>query len=114
MSVRVPNVSADMRGVRVAVTVDGRRWRRVDRAKDIADATADDRVFVVDERTGAVWFGDGRHGARPPAGALIRVSYRSGGGSSGGVAVSWSGTWPPRKLAFAAALTPSIVGECSQ
>lgn len=48
------------------------RWTRVD---DISTAGPADRVFQVDWRTGAIQFGDGIHGAIPPAGAEIDYGY---------------------------------------
>jgi hypothetical protein len=45
----------------------------------------DPRVFTVDAATGTVSFGDGMHGARPPAGAAIRAEYSYGAGAAGNV-----------------------------
>jgi predicted phage baseplate assembly protein len=43
-------------------------------------------VFALDAEAGVIRFGDGAHGARPPAGATLRVSYDYGAGLSGNVA----------------------------
>jgi len=90
----------------VTVTVDGRRWRRCKDAEALRSASASDRVFVLDAATGAVRFGDGVHGASPPSGSLVRVTYRQGGGDAGNVEAVWIGRWPPRPFPLAAALQP--------
>lgn len=48
--------------------------------------TGDAHVYAVDAATGIVRFGDGLHGARPPAGAAIRADYAYGRGAAGNVA----------------------------
>lgn len=58
----------------VTVVADGHVWTRVD---DLSDSGADDRVFTVDAGRGRVHFGDGMHGAVPPAGSTVKASYRS-------------------------------------
>jgi hypothetical protein len=64
----------------VSVTVAGERWRQV---PDLGKAGPNDlsyEVSVEDEGSLAIRFGDGRHGARPPAGeVLVRARYRIGG-----------------------------------
>jgi hypothetical protein len=45
----------------------------------------DPRVYTVDAASGIVRFGDGLHGARPPAGAPIRADYAYGSGRAGNV-----------------------------
>jgi len=40
-------------------------------------------VFTLDPASGDIAFGDGLHGARPPAGSLIFASYAYGGGQVG-------------------------------
>ncbi len=55
----------------IAVRVNGTLWRRVDA---LAEAGADDPVYVFDQATGTLTFGDGVHGRRPetgPAGPRI-------------------------------------------
>ena len=47
----------------------------------LAEAGPDDHVFLVDVTTGTVVFGDGRHGRRPPDGAAITTTYRTGNGA---------------------------------
>lgn len=48
---------------------------------DIEDA--DGRVYSLDLATGAITFGDGQTGARPPTGSTGVGSYRFGGGTDG-------------------------------
>jgi Baseplate J-like protein len=43
------------------------------------------QVYTVDPASGIVRFGDGLHGARPPAGATIRADYAYGSGRAGNV-----------------------------
>jgi hypothetical protein len=93
----------------VTVSVDGRRWRQLPTVAALGLATSTSRVYVLDADTGAVRFGDGVHGARPPAGARVRVRYRQGGGAAGNVAVSWEGRWPPRAFALATSLVPRCI-----
>jgi hypothetical protein len=45
----------------------------------------DPKVFTVDPASGVIAFGDGLHGARPPARARIRADYAYGAGPSGNV-----------------------------
>src|SRR5579864_1066120 len=44
------------------------------------------RVYMLDPASGQVRFGDGTHGARPPAGAELRATYDRGFGAAGNVA----------------------------
>jgi predicted phage baseplate assembly protein len=56
-------------------------WTRVD---DLGNARPDDRLYELDAEAGLVRFGDGIHGAVPPAGARVRASQiHAGGGSAG-------------------------------
>ncbi len=80
----------------VALTVDGVRWVRTDDLESApaeaadpgTDATGDDgRVYTVDRASGAVRFGNGLHGARPPSGAAIVARYDFGGGVAGNVGI---------------------------
>lgn len=57
------------------VTVAGVTWTRV---SDMSAAGSADEVYELDETTGKVSFGDGQHGAIPPADSELRVSYTSG------------------------------------
>jgi hypothetical protein len=45
------------------------------------------RVFALDPESGDITFGDGLHGARPPASSLIFASYAYGGGQAGNLGV---------------------------
>lgn len=55
------------------VTVDGEPWTEV---ASLDQAGPEDRVYVLDRRTGTLTFGHGEHGRRPPAGVRIDASYR--------------------------------------
>lgn len=57
------------------VMVDGVPWRQV---ASLAHAGRSSTVFSFDAASGAITFGDGRHGAIPPPGARITTSYESG------------------------------------
>ncbi|HET6317554.1 MAG TPA: baseplate J/gp47 family protein, partial [Chloroflexota bacterium] len=52
------------------------------------------KVFAVDAEAGTVRFGDGAHGARPPAGAALHVTYDYGVGAAGNVASGAIGVSP--------------------
>jgi hypothetical protein len=67
---------------KIAVTVNGRRWRLV---SGFRSAGPDDAVFILNSQTGRIRFGDGIHGAIPSVGSTVTVSYRQGGGSSGNI-----------------------------
>ncbi len=85
----------------VSLTVAGERWDPIDdllaAAPEVPSvdapavghgdgAVARTQSYRVDRESGELRFGDGRHGARPPAGALIEASYDYGGGLGGVVA----------------------------
>lgn len=57
------------------VYVDGTQWTQV---TSMDTAGPGDHVYVLDPSTGEITFGDGTHGAVPPAGAQVTVSYVSG------------------------------------
>jgi alpha-L-arabinofuranosidase len=57
------------------LTVSGERWQRVDK---LSAEPADAKVYAVDHADGQVRFGDGVHGAVPPAGARLSIEYTSG------------------------------------
>ena len=48
---------------------------------------APSKVFALDPEAGVIRFGDGLRGARPPMGAVIRVSYAYGGGRAGNLGI---------------------------
>jgi Bacteriophage tail sheath protein len=55
-------------------------WRQV---RELACAGAAGRVYSLDPESGQVTFGDGHHGASPPAGSQsVRVAYRHGAGTN--------------------------------
>ena len=67
----------------VTVTVNGKPWQFV---SGLADSGPRDRDFTVSQTTDgktAITFGDGVHGALPPAGSEITVHYNGGGGTGG-------------------------------
>ena len=64
------------------VSVGGERWTP---RPDFAASGPDDRHYVLDEATGTVTFGDGRHGAIPAPGQPVTASYDHGGGTAGNV-----------------------------
>lgn len=74
-------------------------WHETD---DLTTADAAARVFTLDRGTGALRFGDGRHGRIPPLGANnIRLrEYRTGGGAAGNV--------PVRSLAQLRSALPAV------
>lgn len=49
-------------------------WSRVD---DLSEAAAPDKVYEVDWQNGWITFGDGTHGAIPPAGTEIAFTYKT-------------------------------------
>jgi Baseplate J-like protein len=51
-------------------------------------------AFTLDPASGAVQFGDGEHGKRPPRGALMRADYDYGVGSAGNVGAGSINTSP--------------------
>jgi predicted phage baseplate assembly protein len=58
----------------------------------------DAQVYTADPASGVIAFGDGLHGARPPAGARIRADYAYGAGRAGNVganAITTSPALPP-------------------
>lgn len=69
----------------VIVTIDGQPWKLV---PSLCDSGPGDRVFTVTQTADGgtlVGFGDGVHGAQPPAGSTMSVTYRTGGGAGGNV-----------------------------
>ena len=75
----------------VTVNVDGEQWTE---ATDLQRAGPADRVFAV-TADGRVVFGDGQHGAQPPAGSAVSVTYRTGVGSHPSSQVAMTVDWPP-------------------
>jgi alpha-N-arabinofuranosidase len=59
----------------LSVFVAGRRWSAVG---DLAVAPPGAPVYSYDNANGEIAFGNGRHGAVPPAGSLVTASYQSG------------------------------------
>jgi hypothetical protein len=92
---------------RLTVDVDGERWEET---KSLSEATAGDKVFVVDDATGHLAFGDGRHGRQPPQNAVVTVSYRDGGGAEGNTMVSIATRWPPAERRYLVAVSSSGIG----
>ena len=68
-------------------------WVLWNRVIDPADEEPTARVYALDEETGAIRFGDGRHGRIPPVGrdSIVAFTYRRtevGGGAAGSAAAS--------------------------
>jgi alpha-L-arabinofuranosidase len=57
------------------VWVDGALWQGL---SDLTAAAADAKVYQINYPAGAISFGDGVHGAIPPKGGKVTVSYTSG------------------------------------
>lgn len=57
------------------LTVAGQEWQRVE---DLSDRGPADTAYVIDQASGTVRFGDGVHGAVPPAGARLSIEYTTG------------------------------------
>ncbi|SHF09923.1 putative baseplate assembly protein [Streptoalloteichus hindustanus] len=73
-------------------SADVERWLEWTPRRDLLASGPRDRHFVGELEEGpdgvgrlALRFGDGRHGARPPAGATFEVAYRVGNGVAGNV-----------------------------
>ena len=62
-------------------------WVQWDEQENFFESQPDDRDYVLDRATGRLFFGNGKAGKIPPAGAAIQASkFRSGGGLAGNVA----------------------------
>ena len=87
----VPGKSAEDENFRLEVEERGSggevRWVRWTRTDDLYAAGQDDTLFFLDPESGAVRFGDGLRGKRPPLGLRIRASYEYGGGPEGKLAI---------------------------
>ena len=68
----------------IEVTVDGDAWTQVENFANIGPS---DTAFVVHTKDGiaSIIFGDGVHGAVPPSGSGVTITYRNGSGSTGHV-----------------------------
>jgi hypothetical protein len=68
----------------VGVAVNGREWTFV---TSLQNARPTDNVFTIitEDGVSTIIFGDGTHGAVPPAGSNITATYRSGGGTAGNI-----------------------------
>jgi len=60
------------------------QWGQTD---DLLSGKPSDTVYTIDPEAAQITFGDGIHGARPPAGARIIASYQYGGGLQGNVGI---------------------------
>ena len=73
----------------VAVTVNGKEWRRVDSLYDMPaddDVNENSECFIVKSSVNvglSIFFGNGEFGKIPPAGSLIEVTYIKTDGASG-------------------------------
>ncbi len=79
---RLPHAQIDAGSLALEVSRQGRfeRWRPV---PHFFGHGPDEPIYRLDPASGVVHFGDGLQGRRPPAGSLIRASYRYGGGRAG-------------------------------
>jgi hypothetical protein len=100
----------------VRLTVGGMPWQRIEdlleagpevpvtdprRAPGAAEPHAtESHVYAVDPGSGELRFGDGIHGARPPAGAPLRADYAYGSGRAGNVADGAVNTAPALPAGF--------------
>lgn len=57
------------------LTVGGETWTRVD---DLDRAGPRQKVYEIEQASGTVRFGNGRHGMAPPAGARLAIEYTAG------------------------------------
>ena len=85
------------------VRVNGTEWRST---SSFDAAAGEDEVFAFDRETGAVRFGDGVHGKRPPDGSLVEISFRTGGRS----VVSVVEEWPPSDRSYEVIVHADRVG----
>lgn len=71
----------------IEIRIDDDVWQVVE---SLDQAGPQDHVYTLDRKAGKIRFGDGRQGARPPAGSRISATYRTGIGASGNVSsISW-------------------------
>ena len=88
----------------VQITVNGVAWSLTDdllAAPSEVTGSANSQVFTVDSASGAVTFGTGVQGARPPAGSKIFASYAYGGGVAGNVGIGAIKSSPQLPTGFA-------------
>ena len=64
---------------------DGKAWVRWHAVEDFLESDEKSRHYVIDRTSGTIEFGDGINGMIPPAGGIIKATYRSGGGAKGNV-----------------------------
>ena len=64
-------------------------WKQV---VDPADEGPGERVYALDDATGVIRFGDGRHGMIPPIGTntILAEQYQRGGGEAANRVTAWS------------------------
>ena len=100
----------------VQLTVSGDTWTRTDDLLAAAPEVpvrdpslppgapeppaGDPRVYTVDRESGAVKFGNGYAGMRPPPGAPIVIAYAYGGGRAGNVGIGGVKTGPQLPAGF--------------
>ncbi|MDM0076900.1 hypothetical protein QTH90_21000 [Variovorax sp. J2P1-59] len=67
-------------------------WIRWTCVADTDDAGPDERVYSLDDASGEIRFGDGRHGRIPPPGAdtILARRYRHGGGAAANALTAWT------------------------
>ena len=98
-----------LRDLSIEIRIDDDFWQVVE---SLNQAGPQDHVVTLDRKAGKIRFGDGRHGARPPAGSRISATYRTGNGASGNL-TSISGQIPasglPDSAWFAWQLSPNSI-----
>jgi predicted phage baseplate assembly protein len=84
----VPNtpIAADTLELEVRPQSDAQRARTWTRVDDFLASDNESQHYTLNPNTGEIRFGDGQHGAIPPAGAeIVARTYRYGGGEAGNV-----------------------------
>jgi hypothetical protein len=67
---------------------------------DTRTVNPDALVFAVDAESGAITFGDGTHGARPPFNGVLRATYDFGAGAGGNVGLGAINSGPSLPAGF--------------
>ena len=68
--------------LKVNLLVEKEPWKEV---TSLADSSQQDHVFVLDQKSGQLRFGNGENGRRLPVGSNIKAGFRFGGGSEGNI-----------------------------
>jgi hypothetical protein len=79
---RFSSTTGDLSTGKIELEVGGALWSQVSTFDGVEP---DHRIYVLDSATGAIRFGDGVRGARPPVGETVVVRHRYGGGQTGNI-----------------------------